>query len=49
MAASAWNLKKLMQELVKKKSKAIFVFILELKNGVTFCKKNLNMSLLLIS
>ena len=49
LAASAWNLKKLMQELVKKKSKAIFVFILELKNRVIFYKKNLNMSLLLIS
>ena len=49
LAASAWNLKKLMQELVKKKKKAIFVFILELKNGFIFHKKNLNMSLLLIS
>ena len=49
LAASAWNLKKLMQELVKKKSKAIFVFILELKNGAIFHKKNLNMSLLFLS
>ena len=42
------HLKKLMQELVKKKSKAIFVFILELKNGFIFYTKNLNMDLLFI-
>ena len=49
LAASAWNLKKLMQKLVKKREEVIFVFILELKNGAIFYKKNLNIRLLFLS
>ena len=45
LVASAW---KLMKKLVKKKGKAFFLFILKLKNGSIFYKKNLKKECLFV-